>query len=39
MDFVLVALCCLCTFQTEIMIGESEFLGNRTFPAGAARVF
>jgi len=39
MDFVLVTLCGLCTFQTEIMIGESELLGDRTFPAGAARVF
>ena len=38
MDFVLVTLCGLCTFQTEIMIGESEFLGDRTFPAGAARI-
>jgi hypothetical protein len=36
MDFVFVTLCGLCTFQTEIMIYETEFLGDRTFPAGAA---
>jgi len=39
MHFVLIALGGFCTFQTEIMISESEFQGNRTFPAGAARIF
>ena len=39
MDFVFVTLCGFCTFQTEIMIGETEFLGDRTFPAGATRIF
>jgi hypothetical protein len=39
MDFVLVALGGLCTFQTEIMIGKTEFLGNRAFPAGTTIVF
>ena len=39
MDLVLVTLCGFCTFQAKIMVGESEFVCNRTFPAGAARVF
>jgi hypothetical protein len=39
MDLVLVTLCGLCTFQTEIMISKSEFPGNRTTPAGTTRVF
>jgi hypothetical protein len=39
MDFVLVALCGLSTFQTEIMINKSEFPGNRTTPAGTTLVF
>jgi len=39
MDFVLVTLCGLCAFQTEVLIGESKITGNRTFPAGAACIF
>jgi hypothetical protein len=39
MDFVFVTLCGFCTFQTEIMIDETEFLGDWTFPAGATRIF
>jgi hypothetical protein len=39
MDFVLVPLCSLCTFQAEILIDESKIIGNRTFPAGAAQIF
>jgi len=39
MDFVLVTLCGFCSFQTEILIGKTDLLGNRTFPAGAAPIF
>ena len=37
--FGVVALCCFAAFQAEIMIFESEFFGNRTFPAGATFIF
>jgi len=39
MDFVPVTLCCFAAFQAEIMIFESEFFGNGTFPAGATFIF
>jgi hypothetical protein len=38
MDFVLVALCGFSSVYTEILIGESEFPGNRTCPAGAHHI-